>query len=237
MIDQRPRLPSMTVSPGGAPTSAAKAADEDLELLERTLRERLPDAIGATEGEITAVEARLGMPLSDELKVLYRVVRARSDDFGEDEEYDYEMECQVNTAVGCELFGLDYLYSIDAEARHPGWNLAAATAGSTTPGAAVQNLAGSTGWIAFGTNGGDEYVVDLTPGPAGHIGQVILVDHEQSVGAELVADSLTDFVVGRRKTEGNDRRLDQPPVVAQVDNGRRFSKETASAVSQIVRDA
>ncbi|KOU59491.1 hypothetical protein ADK55_10585, partial [Streptomyces sp. WM4235] len=46
------------------------------------------------------------MQLSDELKVLYRVVRARSDDFGEDEEYDYEMECQVNTAVGCELFGL-----------------------------------------------------------------------------------------------------------------------------------
>ncbi|MGW9370440.1 SMI1/KNR4 family protein [Streptomyces xanthophaeus] len=199
--------------------SAAPAPSVDLELLERTLRKELPDAIGATEEEILALEARLGVQLSDELKVLYRVVRARSDDFGGDEDYDYEKECRVNSVVGCELFGLDYLYSIDAEARHPGWDLAAAKAGSTPPDATVQDLAGSTGWIAFGSNGGDEYVVDLTPGPAGHIGQVILVDHEQSIGAELVADCLTDFVLGRMRTGSDDRRRDQLPVVARVGNG------------------
>ncbi|GAA3475718.1 SMI1/KNR4 family protein [Streptomyces yanii] len=191
---------------------AASAPSADLELLGRTLRERLPDAIGATEDEIAAVEARLGIVLSDELKVLYGVTRARWEDWGE----DYEAADRVSSAVGCELFGLDDLYSIDAEVRYPGWKHASMEAGSTPPDARVQSLAGSPGWIAFGTNGGDEFAVDLTPGPAGHTGQVILVDHEQSIGAELIASSLTDFVLDRMRAEGGNRRQDQLPVVARV---------------------
>ncbi|MFH8370451.1 SMI1/KNR4 family protein [Streptomyces sp. NPDC018031] len=187
------------------------APSADLESLERTLRERLPDAVGATEEEIAAVEARLGVALPDEVKVLYRVTRARWEDWGE----DYGAAARVGSAVGCELFGLDDLHSIDAGARHPGWAQASTEAAGTPPGAAVQGLAGSPGWIAFGTNGGDTFAVDLTPGPSGHTGQVILVDHEQSFGAELVADSLTDFVLDRRKAEGGGRR-DRPPVVARV---------------------
>lgn len=166
------------------------------------MRERLPDAVGATEEEIAAAEARLGVALSEELKVLVRVVRARSDDFGEGEEYDHEEECRVDSAVGCEFFGLDHLYGTDAEARHagPAGPAGAPTgAGGTPPDAPVQHLAGSPGWISFGSNGGDDYAVDLAPGPAGHHGQIILVGHEVAVGAELVADSLTDFVLGRRR--------------------------------------
>ncbi|MGW0752788.1 SMI1/KNR4 family protein [Streptomyces sp. NPDC002587] len=193
--------------PGAVPAPSA-----DPELLERTLRERLPDAVGATEEEIAAAEARLGVTLSDELKVLYRVTRVDWRD-------DFAAADRAGRAVGCELSGLDTLFAVDATVRHPGWALGAERTVSTAPDAAVQGLAGSPGWIAFGSNGGDEFAVDLTPGPAGHFGQVILVDHEQSLGAELVADSLTDFVLGRVREERRERRGDEPAAEARVGAG------------------
>lgn len=191
---------------------AVSAPSADLELLERTLRERLPGAVGATEEAIAAAEARLGVTLSDELKVLYRVTRVYGDD-------DFEEVRRAEKAVGCELSGLDHLQSIDAAQRHPGWRIGATDAVGTTPDAAVQGLAGSPGWIGFGGNGGDDFAVDLTPGPAGYFGQVILVDHEQSLGAELVADSLTDFVLGRVREERPECRGDELPAVARVGAG------------------
>lgn len=193
--------------PGAMPAPSA-----DLELLERTLRERLPDAIGATEEEIAAAEARLGVTLSDELKVLYRVTRVDCDD-------DFEAADRAGEAVGCELSGLEHLYAVDGAVRHPGWDLGATQAISAAPDAPVQGLAGSPGWIGFGSNGGDEFAVDLTPGPAGHFGQIILVAHEQSLGAELVADSLTDFVLGRMREERRDRLEDGLPAMASVGTG------------------
>ncbi|MFD7256343.1 SMI1/KNR4 family protein [Streptomyces sp. NPDC059874] len=202
--------------PGAVPAPSA-----DLELLERTLRERLPGAIGATEEEIAAAEARLGVTLSDELKVLYRVTRV---DWGD----DFEEADRAGEAVGCELSGLEHLYSVDAAVRHPGWDLGATHAISTAPDAAVQSLAGSPGWIGFGSNGGDEFAVDLTPGPAGHFGQIILVDHEQSLGAQLVADSLTDFVLGRMREERPDRRRDKLPAVARVGSGHLETIQAAA---------
>ncbi|WP_329402696.1 SMI1/KNR4 family protein [Streptomyces virginiae] len=69
------------------------------------------------------------------------------------------------------------------------------------------------------SNGGDEFAVDLTPGPAGYFGQVILVDHDQSLGADLVADSLTEFVLGRMREEVRGRRGDKLPAAARVSTG------------------
>ncbi|MGW6688355.1 SMI1/KNR4 family protein [Streptomyces sp. NPDC054961] len=197
--------------PGVAPAPSA-----DPELLERTLRARLPeDTVGATEEEISAAEARLGLTLSEELKVLYRVT-PRWEDWGDDE----EATDRVNTAVGCEFSALEHLYTVDESNRpYRWWDLGTTEAVSTPSDAAVQNLAGSPGWLAFGTNGGDDFAVDLTPGPGGYTGQVILVGHEQSIGAELVADSLTDFVTGRMAEERGDGRGDRLPVVARVGGG------------------
>lgn len=49
------------------------------------------------------------------------------------------------------------------------------------PDAAVQGLVGSPGWIVFGDNGGgDRLAVDLTPGPRGHIGQVVVLSHDSA---------------------------------------------------------
>ncbi|MFF4448308.1 SMI1/KNR4 family protein [Streptomyces sp. NPDC001502] len=212
------RLPEP--APGAAPAPSA-----DLELLERTLRERLPHAIGATEEEIAAAEARLGVALPDELKVLYRVTRARWEDLGD----DYEAAIRDCAAVGCELFDLDSLYIADAASRHCRWEFAAMEAVVTRPDAMVQGLVGSPGWIAFGDNGGgNQLAVDLTPGPRGHTGQVIMLSHEESVGAALVADSLTDLVLGRLGAEPGGPREQRPPAVARVNIARLPSIQAAA---------
>ncbi|WP_160510794.1 SMI1/KNR4 family protein [Streptomyces sp. BA2] len=195
-------------SPGAVPATSADPA-----LLERTLRERLPDAIGATEAEIAAAEARLGVPLPEELKVLYRVTRSRWEDLGD----DYEAAERACMAVGCELFALDDLYVADASSRPSPWEFAAMEAVVTPPDAAVQGLVGSPGWIVFGDNGGgDRLAVDLTPGPRGHAGQIIILSHEENIGASLVADSLTDLVLDRKSEGRGGSGGDQPPPVAHV---------------------
>ncbi|MEV0374996.1 SMI1/KNR4 family protein [Streptomyces sp. NPDC050636] len=212
------RLPDPV--PGAVP---APSADQDL--LERTLRERLPDAIGATEAEITAAEARLGVTLPDELKALYQVTRARWEDWGD----DYEAAERESMAVGCELFALDDLYIADASSRHCHWEFAAMEAVVTPPDAAVQGLVGSPGWIAFGDNGGgDRLAVDLTPGPRGHTGQIIMIGHEGNVGASLVADSLTDLVMNQRSKRRGGSGGDQPPAVAHVNIRSLPSVEAAA---------
>ncbi|UQX04455.1 SMI1/KNR4 family protein [Streptomyces sp. RerS4] len=213
------RLPDPT--PGAAPAPSADPA-----LLERTLRERLPDAIGATEAEIAAAEARLGVALPEELKALYRVTRSRWEDLDDD---DHEAARRACVAVGCELFALDDLYIADASSRHCGWEFAAMEAVVTAPDAAVQGLVGSPGWIVFGDNGGgDRLAVDLTPGPRGHTGQVVIIGHEENIGADLVADSLTDLVMNRRSRRGGGSGADRPPAVAHVNIRSLPSVEAAA---------
>lgn len=72
---------SRTVAPPARPEPNARPHQSaDPVFLERILRERFPNATGAIEEELTAAEARLGIPLPDELEALYRVVRGRTRD-------------------------------------------------------------------------------------------------------------------------------------------------------------
>ncbi len=212
------RLPEPV--PGAVP-----APSVDLALLERTLRERVLGAIGATEEELVATEARLGVALPDELKVLYRVTRAKWEDWGD----DYEAAEREAQAVGCQLFPLDDLYIADAASRPCRWEFGATEAVVTASDAAVQGVVGSPGWIVFGDNGGgDRLAVDLTPGPRGHTGQIIILSHEENIGADLVADSLTDLVLNGPEPEPVSHRTDRTPVVASV-NIRSLSSVQAAA--------
>ncbi|MGW0549487.1 SMI1/KNR4 family protein [Streptomyces altiplanensis] len=206
--------------PGAVPAPSA-----DPVLLKRVLSERLPDAIGATEAEIAAAEARLGVTLPEELKVLYRVTRSRWEDWGDDHKAA-ERACM---AVGCELFALDDLYIADASSRPCLWKFAAMEAVVTPADAAVQGLVGSPGWIAFGDNGGgDRLAVDLTPGPRGHTGQIIILSHEENIGASLVADSLTDLVMNQHSKRDGGSGGDQPSAVAHVNTRSLPSIEAAA---------
>lgn len=205
--------PADSVSPDPAADPAA---------LERTLRERLPDAIGATEEEIAATEERLGLALPEELKALYRVTRARWEDW----DGDYDRAEPVYDAVGCELLPLDHLYVAEASTRRCYWRFAAKEAVVTPPDAKVQGLAGSPGWIVFGDNGGgDRLAVDLTPGPRGHRGQIVLIGHEDTIGADLLAASLTDLVRNGEHEERARRR--EAPAVAYVNVASLGSVEEA----------
>ncbi|MEU5521890.1 SMI1/KNR4 family protein [Streptomyces sp. NPDC047860] len=198
------RLPDPV--PGAVP-----AASADVELLRRTLRERLPDAVGATEEEIAATEARLGVPLPPELRALYQVVPGRYEDWDAlRDPYDL---------IGCELFPLSEVYVADAASRDVLWQFGAMEAVETGPEDSVQQLVGSPGWIVFGDDGGgDRLAVDLTPGPDGHVGQVIFIGHEGNIGAGLIADSLTDMVVHGHFDGRPVPRVERPPLVAHVNH-------------------
>ncbi|WP_329281630.1 SMI1/KNR4 family protein [Streptomyces sp. NBC_01451] len=212
------RLPEAVPGAGPAPSV-------DLALLERTLRERIPEAIGATEAEIAAADARLGVALPEEIKVLYRVTRARWADWGD----DYEAAERVFGAVGFELGSLDHLSIADKPCRPFRWEHAAKEAAVTGPDAAVQDLVGSPGWIVIGdTGGGDQVAVDLTPGPGGHTGQIIVLDHEQSVGAHLFAESLTALVQDPERDWYSGRRRAELPYVARVNRRSVRSIEAAA---------
>ncbi|MFF8650504.1 SMI1/KNR4 family protein [Streptomyces griseoluteus] len=208
------RLPDPV--PGARPAPSA-----DVGLLRRTLRERHPDAVGASEEEIAAAEARLGVPLPAELRALYQIVQNRYED-GDDYREPYD-------TIGCELLALDEVYVADAASRHVLWQFGAMEAVETGPEDAVQGLVGSPGWIVFGdTGGGDRVAVDLTPGPQGHVGQVIVIGHEENTGAGLVADSLTDMVVHRHFDGRPVRRAERPPLVAHVNRASLPGIEAAA---------
>lgn len=206
--------------PAPAPR-ARPAASADLELLERTLRERLPGATGATETDIADAEARLGIPLPEEVKALYRVTRGRVEDGNEAAEREF-------AAVGCYPLPLDDLYIATAATRPLPWIYAAKEAACTSPSGAVQALVGSPGWLVFGGNGGgDRVAIDLTPGPRGNIGQLVMIWQDEYYGAGLFARSLTDLVMGKRKLRGGSR-LGEMPAVARVNRSALRSIEAAA---------
>ncbi|MGW7411807.1 SMI1/KNR4 family protein [Streptomyces sp. NPDC054863] len=224
------RLPDP--APGAVPAPTADPA-----LVARTVRERAPDAVGATEAEIAATEARLGIVLPEELKALYQVAHPKwehGDETGASaaEQAEHaEQADQIDRALDGELFPLDSCYLADAASRPSPWDHGAMEAVVTGPEARVQGLVGSPGWIVFGDNGGgDRLAVDLTPGPRGHVGQIILIGHEEYVGAQLVADSLADLVLGRLHDTPRGGHGEQPPVVAHV-NIRRIASVEAAAHS------
>ncbi|SDT33421.1 SMI1/KNR4 family protein [Actinoplanes derwentensis] len=196
------RLPE--TYPGVGPSASA-----DPGLLGRTLRAKLPDAVPATETAIAETETRLGITLPEELKAVYRVTRAIWSDWESSDLYD--------RAIRFNLACLDELYLGDAASRPCEWRFGAWEAVSTPPGAAVQGLIGSPGWLVIGENGGgDRIVLDLTPGPAGHLGQIILLSHEEYAGATLLADSLTELIIRGFQPVRADSTPEDPPLVATV---------------------
>jgi cell wall assembly regulator SMI1 len=190
------RLP--VPSPQAVPHPSADPA-----ALQRLVREQYPHVTAATEEEIAAAEARIGMPLPEELKALYRVTRgpgyqdagATMPDMVDEDGRGWSLE-----SVLWEIpLPIDQVRIADPSLRHPDWFLGAKDVAMTPPGAAVQQLAGSPGWIVFGDDhAAFYYAIDMTPGDGGHVGQVIGLSIDESIGATLMARSLTAFLQGDR---------------------------------------
>ncbi len=215
--------------PGARPAPTA-----DPGLVERTMHEWFPTATGATHEEIAACERRLGVPLPDELKALYRVASGRPDDWGTFDDSVRLWETLPNEF----LFTLDSLYVADPATRGSGnWDLQAQEAVITPPGARVQGLVGSPGWIVFAHDGsGEMTAVDLTPGPGGHVGQVIEIPHEQDLGARLVCDSVTDLILHRQPEHQDEPPAPASPAVTEVRDGNPRHRGYAVPTVQAAAD-
>ena len=195
---------------------ASPAPSADLTRLERLLRERLPDAVGVTDVEIADAEARLGVGLPAELAMLYRITR------GDRADEDHA------EAIHCELLPIEALTIADARSRWLQWRYGATEAVRTPRDAPVQGLPGSPGWIVFASDGGSaRFAVDVNPGPAGHLGQIIVLDGGRSIGADLVADSLTDMLE-HGSENWRQVRPDEYPAVARINGAAFTSVETAA---------
>ncbi|GAA4704216.1 Cell wall assembly regulator SMI1 [Promicromonospora umidemergens] len=207
------------------------APSSDPEALERTLRERMPDAVGATEQELAALEERLGTPLPPELRALLRVTRAEYGDYGdygEDDRYERDAEA----LGGIQQFDLDEIERASEADVRKGlpFDFLARTAVVTRPDSAVQGLVDSSEWIVIGDYGGtgDWVAVDLAPGPAGHVGQLVVLSHESDIGAWLLAESLTDLVRDGGNPWPSGEPGEEPPAVVMVDSGAGRSVRAAA---------
>ncbi|WP_164545088.1 SMI1/KNR4 family protein [Antribacter gilvus] len=178
-----PHTATISAAPG---TTVAPSADPAG--VERVVRERLPDASGADDDQLAAAEALLGVALPEEVRALYRAAA--------------EGDLVLGDEGGFYGFGLIPLADCETRAaylpdrRFMGWTLDADALPPVDPDDRVQAAIGSPLWLPVGHDwGGNVYAVDLAPGPRGYVGQVVYLDHEQTAGARLVADSLAQLLV------------------------------------------
>jgi hypothetical protein len=100
----------------------------------------------------------------------------------------------------------------------------------------VQGLVASPGWIVIvdhGGGSGDCVAVDLTPGPAGYVGQVVVLSQESETGAWLLADSLTDLVVGQNSESTVDEKAGREPPAVVMANSREGWTVPAAATDHL----
>jgi len=202
------------------PLSTRTSSSVDLPRLHNTLRRRLSGRLlrrrkGLSDGQIDAAVDRLGVTVTDELRMLYRLAR--------------DGELTVGTPDG----GLTLeIVPLDGELRRrypstlfPGWEFPTLQVPRRDPQGRAQTAGASPAWVPFATHQGDElFAVDLAPGPNGHVGQVLRLPFDEP-GATCCASCLTEFI-----TDGPSSPSTQP----EEDIGRAYVSEAALGS---VRDA
>ncbi|MFJ3402739.1 SMI1/KNR4 family protein [Promicromonospora sp. NPDC090134] len=179
-----------TITP---PSGGAQAASADPDAVARLVAERMPDAVGAPPAEIDEAEAALpaGARLPDEVRALYAAAASGNLKLAEEE----------GRFAGFEIVPLRGSFLREAflpAARFDTWSADADTFAPNDPAGRVQAAIGSPLWFPVGTDGaGNVYAADLAPAARGHLGQIVLLDHEQHAGAAYRAESLAALLVGQ----------------------------------------
>jgi cell wall assembly regulator SMI1 len=174
-------------------SDAAVAPSADPDAVARVIAERMPDAVGATPDEIAAAEANLpaGSHLPDEVRALYASAGSGN----------LELMPEEDGFGGFEIVPLSGSFLREAflpAARFDTWTADVGTFAPEDPSGRVQSVIGSPLWFPVGTDGaGNVYAADLAPGANGHVGQILLLDHEMRAGAVYRAESLAALLVGR----------------------------------------
>jgi len=167
----------------------------DLAALEGILRALWPNESGMSDAELGAYEAASGLTLPPEARVLYRVTRGR-------QQYADYADFDWNVPVPFDVWALDEPWRAEPRTRYHGWSTLARTAGNTASDDAIQALSQPPEWFVLGNADTLTIALDMVPGPAGKVGQVIGWSDEtrgdQPFGAQLLADSLLAFVRGER---------------------------------------
>lgn len=174
-------------------SDAAVAPSADPDAVARVIAERMPDAVGASPDEMAAAEANLpaGSHLPDEVRALYATAGSGN----------LRLPPQEDRFGGFEIVPLSGSFLREAflpAARFSTWTADAGTFAPEDPSGRVQSVIGSPLWFPVGTDGaGNVYAADLAPGANGHVGQILLLDHEMRAGAVYRAESLAALLVGR----------------------------------------
>lgn len=162
----------------------------------RTRGERV---LGVPEAALDGVGASLGVDLPPDVRAMYREMgsgRVAPADGGR---------------PGFDVVPLDHPFRDLwlAGARFPGWGEGGERVVCLDD--RVQAVAGSPLWFVFGRlSEGDALAVDLAPGPAGRVGQVLHLMWGQVYGATVVADSLTDVLVSPPLDPAGIEHVDAP---------------------------
>lgn len=179
------RQPDLTAAVGPAP-SADPAA------LSRLVAQQNPHATPAAAEELAAVEAQLGVPLTEEVRAIYLTAGSGYISGGEGRSYN-----------GMEIIPLDDTWTRNmfnpVQAGSIWWYAAQMSLGPD-PAGRIQPLGWTPLWFPVGHDGGGNiYAADLVPAAQGYRGQVVYLDHESPAGAMYCSDSFTEMLVHGRE--------------------------------------
>jgi cell wall assembly regulator SMI1 len=166
--------------------------DADPDTVRDLVRAILPDAPPAPGPALAAAEASLGAALPEDVRALYLTASAG----------DLVLSpAEADLFYGMSIVALDDAAArayLQPSARYGSWPDGATEVVGPDPHERVQPLAASPAWFAVGDDfGGNLLVADLRPGPRGHVGQILFVDHEMPAGARWLAPSLTELLTRR----------------------------------------
>lgn len=185
---------------------------------------------GLSETEISSAETLLGFRLPEELRALYRFVGHDHNDRGILGDCTLRPLEDVTTGhLHDQAQRLAERSSLPGRRTVPGAGIDSLFAHERVvleswPYGTVQRNSRNPNWLIIGDSDGNDYAVDLDPGPAGRLGQLICLRREELYSPEPWAESVID---GLRRALDRSRGLDHGTVVDTPASSQSLGGPTA----------